>query len=151
MAKIPIPEKSLKAYLGIMGKIYALAIEGGVDDRMWPLITALADITHQIPEATVQLEEMRIKAEASKRATDARYGNRRVLLEKARGVAQQLWENGDTRLHHEMKRYLIEEYCDETGKYPFVNLPDKSLLDAVKNVAKDLGKPDLISGRKKSV
>lgn len=91
-----------------------------------------------------------ILREVSKKATDARYGKQRELLARAANVAKKLWEGGERLLHHEMKKYLIEEYQDDAGKYPFLNLPEKSLLKTVKQVAKEMNRPDLISGQKKS-
>jgi hypothetical protein len=89
-------------------------------------------------------------SEKSKKATDARYQEQRQTLDKAAVVARQLWDNGSVMLHHRMKQYLVEEYQDETGKYPFLSLPDKSLLETCKRVAKEIKRPDLISGQKKS-
>lgn len=97
-----------------------------------------------------QLASVKIKAIASDTATDSKYKDDRLLLEKAATVARHMWENGSTLLHHQMKKYLAEEYVDENGKYPFVALElEKSILRTVKQVAIDMNRPDLISGQKK--
>ena len=85
-----------------------------------------------------------------KSARDERYADSRETLNRAAEVARQQWVSGSNLLHHQMKKYLVEEYRDEGGKYPFLSLPDKSLLEAVKRVAKEMNRPDLISGHKKT-
>ncbi len=96
------------------------------------------------------LAEKAALKQASKNATDERYREPRQLLDKAASVAKLKWEGGSNLKHHQMKKYLIEEYQDEAGKYPFLNIADKSILETCKRVALEIKRPDLISGQKKS-
>jgi hypothetical protein len=102
----------------------------------------------------------------SKKATNARYENLREFKEKAANVAKIEWENGSILLHNKMAQFLENEYKDENGKHPFMYLPpfkdrrtgnmikdappNKVLLQITKRVAKEMNRPDLISGQKKS-
>lgn len=90
-----------------------------------------------------------LRGKTAMNALNARHSPRRKLKEQAADVAKKEWVNGSTLLHHEMKRFLVEDYQDENGKYPFVNLPDRALLDTLKQVARELNRPNLISGQKK--
>jgi hypothetical protein len=87
---------------------------------------------------------------SSRKATDAQYSRSRDLLSRVEEIARREWENGSSLLHHQMKKYLAEEYQDDNKKHPFVNVPEKSILERVKRVAKEINRPDLISGQKKS-
>jgi hypothetical protein len=87
---------------------------------------------------------------ASKNAHDSRYNSRRELLNELGRVARKLWEGGSTHMHYQMKDYLLNEYEDSKGNVPFSSLPEKSALNIVKQVAKEINRPDLISGQKKS-
>ena len=100
------------------------------------------------------------RLETSRKANDVRHENLRKFKEKAAIVAKQMWENGSTLPHHKMVKHLIEKYV-ENGKHPFSFLPikdeegdlrspDKVLREVVKDVAKKMNRPDLISGQKKS-
>ena len=117
---------------------------------------------HLIPDTVSYVfNEAGIKSrfDVSKKATNVRYESLRIFKAKAAEVAKSLWEGGSMLLHHQMAQYLIEEYVED-GKYPFLHLPekdrkgnfppsDKVLRDTVKLVAKDMNRPDLISGQKK--
>ena len=90
------------------------------------------------------------------KAIAVRHAPLNEFKEKAAEVARLKWEQGSSLLHHQMVKFLIEEYKDENGKYPFMCLPDsknsspdKVLLKKMKEVAKDLRRIDLISGLKK--
>lgn len=104
----------------------------------------------------LQNAEKNVKQRSSKIAHDARYAQLREFKEKAAKIARQLWETGLKLSHDKMAKHLIENYQDETGKHPFMHLPnsneapDKVLLEVVKDVAKKIKRPDLISGQKKS-
>ena len=97
--------------------------------------------------------EDRVKApkKASKKAHDGRYQERRELLKELAIVAGKLWKNGSTLLHHQMKDFLLNDYADQAGRLPFVSLPEKTVLKNLKDVARELQRPDLISGQKKSL
>lgn len=86
-----------------------------------------------------------------KRAADARYAESRKLNKYAAGVAKALWKDGSTLQHHQMKKYLTDEYQDKEGKFPFNLMTDRTLLRILKNVAKEIGRTDLISGLKKII
>jgi len=96
----------------------------------------------------------------SKNAHDVRYAPLRHFKEKVAGVAKKLWEDGSLLLHHKMAKYLIEEYQDENGKYPFMLLPindkdgnplppDKVVRETLKQLATEMNRRDLVSGQKK--
>ena len=72
------------------------------------------------------------------------------MLEEVAAVARGEWESGSTLLHHQMKKFISEEYEDNVGKHPFLNLSDKSILGKCKEVAESMGRPDLIFGYKKT-
>jgi len=118
------------------------------------------DIQKTIQQLLTDMEN--IPKEASRRATDARHYALREFKEKAARVAQSEWKRGSTLLHHQMTKYLIEEYQDEKGKYPFMYLPNKDkngnplppekvIRETLKQVAKIMNRPDLISGQRKSL
>ena len=92
--------------------------------------------------------EKKARIKSSQSALDSRYASQRIKWAKLKSVAKKMWEEGDNRMHHEMKKFLIEEYKDENGKYPFVNLSERSILNTLKEVAKALNREDLISGKK---
>lgn len=76
--------------------------------------------------------------------------------EKAAAAARRLWASGSPLLHHQVVKYLTEEYQDAEGKHPFMHLPGdvnasphKVLLETAKQVAREINRPDLISGGKK--
>jgi hypothetical protein len=96
------------------------------------------------------------RKKVSKSAADARYSLIREFKHKAAVVARCKWEEGSELTHDKMVKFLIEEYKDSNGKYPFISLPDAKksqpenvLRDVVKNVAKEMNRPDLIRGNKK--
>lgn len=89
-------------------------------------------------------------------AANARHKKLKEFKEHAGRVAKSEWEKGSPLKHHRMRTFLVEEY-EEGGRFPFAHLPDapndssdQVLLDVVKQVAKDMDRPDLISGQKKS-
>ena len=93
-------------------------------------------------------------------AANAKYKTLREFKEKAAAAAKKEWEAGSTRRHHEMARYLADDYLDENGKHPFMHLlgkdkngnylpSDRVLRKQCKQVAKDIDRLDLISGNKK--
>lgn len=93
----------------------------------------------------------------SKKATDEKYSPGRQLYKEAVDIAKSMWEQGSLLKHHQMKRYLIKDYRGETGvKSPFARFDascgytEKGLLERLKALAKEMNRPDLISGQKKS-
>jgi len=101
----------------------------------------------------VEHAEAKGRAKWSKEAINSRHAPLRDFKQKASDVAKMKWESGSTLLHHQMAKYLIEEYQDVEGRYPFIHLPgdvnaspNNVLLETVKKVAKDLKRFDLISG-----
>lgn len=98
----------------------------------------------------IEADEKSVRSEGGKKAINKRYSERRALLQHASSVALECWQNGSKLLHHEMKNYLVEEYQDQNNKHPFLNISEKSLLKTVKQTAKDMNLPHLISGQKKS-
>jgi hypothetical protein len=110
------------------------------------LISFLADI--EASKQAVLAEKTALK-KASKNANDERYKKHRQQLKEVASVSQTLWRNGSILMHHQMKKYLIEEYQDKAGKYPFLNLPEKAILETCKKVLLEMNRTDLISGRKK--
>lgn len=86
------------------------------------------------------------------KANDLRHAPLREFKAHAAKVARAKWEGGSTLTHNKMKTFLIEEHQEE-GKHPFMNLPGKRnsyadtiLLEVCKEVAKEMGRPDLICG-----
>lgn len=96
-----------------------------------------------------ELTRIASRTKAAQVATDSRYKSQRLLLKQAACVARSEWQNGSTLLHHQMKKFLVEEFQDESGKHPFLHLQEKSILKVVKQVAKEMNRTDLISGQKK--
>jgi hypothetical protein len=93
----------------------------------------------------------------SKRATDEKYLPGRQLYKEALDIAKSKWEQGSFLKHHQMKKYLIKEYRNgESLKSPFAifdpdcGYTEKGLLERLKGLAKEMHRPDLISGQKKS-
>jgi hypothetical protein len=102
-----------------------------------------------------------LKKSLSKCATDKKYQLLREFKDEAGSVARAEWENGSPLNHIKMRDWLMNDYKDENGKYPFISLPIKSkdgeslesnkvLLELTKDVAKAIGRPDLICGNKKN-
>lgn len=89
----------------------------------------------------------------SKKATDVQYSPERDLYKEALDIARSEWERGSLRIHHQMKRYLIKEY--RNGKSQFRTFDanrgytERGLLERLKGLAKEMNRPDLISGQKK--
>jgi len=151
------------SYKGTLGKdsLNSIAMHGVI------ILNTLNSWIHQeihlIPETVSYVHgktNTSSRLEASRKANDVRYESLRKFKEKAAMVAKHIWENGSTLPHHKMAKYLIEEY-EENGKRPFSLLPvkddegfflppDKVLRETVKDVAKGMNRPDLISGQKKS-
>lgn len=92
--------------------------------------------------------------QASKRATDAKYDPGRNLYKEAAEIAKSKWEKGEVLKHHQMKRYLIREYRGGKSRFGRFDADsgytEKGLLKRLKELAKEMNRPDLISGQKKS-
>jgi hypothetical protein len=108
-------------------------------------------------ESKQQYAEKTAIKKSSMKANDARYLELRKFKERVACVARVMWLEGSDFLHNQMATYLMEEYQDEDGKHPFTNLPnnkksspDKVILKVLKQVAVEIGRPDLIHGRKKT-
>lgn len=111
-----------------------------------------------LSELNIEIALQKASKESSKKATDARHLALREFKKKAALAAKNQWENGSKLLHHEMAKYLETTYQDENGINPFWHLPGndidasskKVLLQVVKEVAKEMNRPDMISGQRKS-
>jgi len=97
----------------------------------------------------------RTRKKGSKNATDVKYSPGRDLYKEAIVIAKSKWEKGSPLKHHQMKKYLIKEY-QVAGKHPFAKFDsdcgytEKGLLERLKGLAKEMNRPDLISGQRKS-
>ncbi|WP_054694662.1 hypothetical protein [Geotalea toluenoxydans] len=128
--------------------------EVGNTENIWDLtlfnaIRTASEAEQFLEVLLFELSRFNTKTKATELATDSRYSDQRLLLEKAANVARHLWENDSKLLHHQMKKYLEEDYQDEKGLHPFIYLPRKSFLNVLKQVAKEMNRYDLIGGQKK--
>jgi len=80
------------------------------------------------------------------RARDNRYKENRELYSHALSLAKDKWQGGSKKLHYQMKDWLLNEYADENGNVPFLNLSEKTLNKKLKELLRDIGKPELIHG-----
>lgn len=99
--------------------------------------------------AKSETQELRLRP---KRAAVARHKPLNDFKDHAKKVARERWKDGSQLNHHKMVKYLIEEY-QEDGKFPFTHLPgdpdkpsDNILREAVKAVAYELNRPELVIG-----
>lgn len=92
----------------------------------------------------------------SKLGHDARYGNGRDIIAKAKIVATDFWKNNPTLKHNKVKDYLMDEYVEkvmtndrEIERHPFNLVNEKSLLEMLVQLAEELNFPDsAITGRR---
>lgn len=99
----------------------------------------------------INVDELKREArkEASQKALNSRYAERNNLLEKAVKIAKKKWEEGSTKKHHEMKKFLVEEYKEKGDiAFPFSGgeISDKALLKALRETLREMGRTDLIKG-----
>jgi len=134
---------------------YLDGIPPNVTKRIWDTAAIYGILLFDENAEIVALAEAQAVAMGTKKAADARYSDLRAFKIQAASVAKQKWENGSDLLHHQMVKYLMEEYQDANGKYQFMLLPDKDksspdrvLLKTVKAVAIDMDRRDLLSGLK---
>ena len=143
-------EKVSKMFLRFVKELWHIP---GMPDNMWPVAVKFAGMLHDGLGDLVEVERRESVKKACKKAGEARHKPLQEFKEKAVAAARAEWANGSSLLHHQMAKYLTEEYRDETGKYPFTNLPGKSksspekvLCRVCKEVALGIGQPDLVFG-----
>ena len=154
--KQPLPEK---VPLDLAARFAVLTFRAGFTTGMTSPgigMVVLESEIHRLQNQQQYIAKTAIR-ESSENAHNARYAPLREFKENAASVAKRAWEGGSNLFHHQMVKYLVEEYQDENGKHPFTQLPDKNkstpekvLLKTLKEVAKEINRPDLISGQKKS-
>lgn len=139
------------ANLGIMLTLLGdVAIQKEGKNTRKEVVETTQEMLSQIRNA-----EQREKKNASKRANDSKYAPGRDLYRKAQKIARHLWEAGDTRKHHQMKIYLVNEYKDEDGSRPFrkfdpsCGFTEKGLLKKLREVVGEMNRADLITGENK--
>ena len=109
----------------------------------------------QAKECYKELHETKGIKAVSKRATDERYLAGRELYKEACEIVRNEWNNGSTKDHRIMKNYLTREY--ENGKSRFSKFDKKcgytegGLLKQLKDLAKEMNRPDLIAGAGKKI
>jgi hypothetical protein len=93
-------------------------------------------------------------SESARKSVESRHAPLRELKEKAAEIARELWQSGWDLRHHDMATYLVENYQDENGHYPFTRLPGvreentiKMMRKVTKKVAIELTRYDLIYNR----
>lgn len=105
----------------------------------------LFELRNFIPQLPKRLERKR-----AQKAKKKQIAKGQELYLYARKIAKQLWENGDNRLHNQMRNFLHEKYQEPNGDMPFskydpkdkgvkkIGFTAQGLLKALKEEAREV-------------
>lgn len=83
---------------------------------------------------------------SGKKGANSRHAKVQKQYSAAEDLARELWQSPShkDKLHHQMARFLIEDYVTDSGEVPFSNLSISSLKDRLKEYLKNTGQIEKI-------